>query len=75
MSTSLSSLVNNLSEIYKKECKGCMEKKSGQNAILLGLKIINYTTNVKNAKKNMLKVSKWINERFPKFVSILQWWP
>ena len=27
------------------------KKKSGQNAILLGLKIINYTTNVKYAKK------------------------
>ena len=26
MSTSLSSLVDNLSEIYKKECKGCEEK-------------------------------------------------
>ena len=27
MSTSLSSLVDNLSEIYKKECKGCKERK------------------------------------------------
>ena len=27
MSTSLSSLADNLSEIYKKECKGCMERK------------------------------------------------
>ena len=27
MSTSLSSLVDNLSEIYKKECKGCEEKR------------------------------------------------
>ena len=26
MSTSLSSLVDNLSEIYKKECKGCEER-------------------------------------------------
>ena len=41
MSISLSSLVDNLSEIYKKECKGCEGKKSNQCAILLGLKIIN----------------------------------
>ena len=27
MSTSLSYLVDNLSEIYKKECKGCMESR------------------------------------------------
>ena len=27
MSTSLSKLVNNLSEIYRKECKGCKERK------------------------------------------------
>ena len=27
MSTSLSSLVDNLSEIYKKECKGCEERR------------------------------------------------
>ena len=42
MSTSLSSLVDNLSEIYKKECKKFMErKKSYQNVDLLVLKIIN----------------------------------
>ena len=28
------------------------KKKSGQNAIILGLKIINYTTNVKNVIKD-----------------------
>ena len=28
MSTSLSNLVDNLSEIYKKQCKGCMERKN-----------------------------------------------
>ena len=30
LSTSLSSLVDNLSEIYKKECKGCEEGKKNQ---------------------------------------------
>ena len=34
------------------------KKKSGQNAILLGLKIINYTTNVKYAKKK--KKKQWL---------------
>ena len=43
ISTLQSSLVNNLSEIYKKECKGWVERKKNPNqyAILLGLKVIN----------------------------------
>ena len=49
VSTSLLNLVDNLSEIYKRERKACMrEKILNQNVILLGLKIINYVTNVKN---------------------------
>ena len=51
MSTSLPSLVDNLSEIYKKRMQRMHgKKKLGQNAILLGLKIIN----VKNAEKDGL---------------------
>ena len=39
MSTSLSSLVDNLSEIYKKECGGCKERKKIKSASnLIGLK-------------------------------------
>ena len=43
MSTSLSSLADNLSEIYKKRMQGSRgkKKKSNQYAILKGLKIIN----------------------------------
>ena len=42
LSTSLSSLVDNLSEIYKKECKEReKEEKSNQYVILLVLKITN----------------------------------
>ena len=37
------------------------EKKTNQYAILLGLKIINYITNVKNVKKKMVKINKWVN--------------
>ena len=41
MLTSLSDLIDNLSEFFKKECKSCMEgKKIDQNVILSGLKII-----------------------------------
>ena len=51
MSTSLPSLLDNLHS--KKNVKDeWKEEKSSQNAILLGLKIINYTTNVKNVKKD-----------------------
>ena len=39
------------------------EKKSNQYANLLGLKIINYITNAKNVKKNMLKTNKWVNQK------------
>ena len=63
MSTSLSSLTDNLSEIYKKECKGCKERrKIDQNVILLGLKIINYAI-----KKNVAKASKRINKKVFKY--------
>ena len=48
----IDSLVDNLSESYKNECKGCEERrKSNQYAILLGLKN-NLITNVKNVKKD-----------------------
>ena len=39
MSTSPLSLVNNLSEIYKKECKGCEEKRKFKSVCnFIGLK-------------------------------------
>ena len=39
---SLSNITNSISEINKKECKACMERKiSNQSVILWGLKIIN----------------------------------
>ena len=44
MADKFSHLVDNLSEIYKKECKACTERrkiKSECHFILLGLKIIN----------------------------------
>ena len=52
MSTSLSSLADNLSEIYEKECELCKEKKSYQNVDSLILRIMNYITSVKNVMMN-----------------------
>ena len=49
MSTSLSSLVNNLSEIYRKKCR---DKNCESKCDLLGLKIINYIPNATNVKKD-----------------------
>ena len=40
-------------ECYKKECKGCKERrKLNQYAILSDVKIINYITNARNVKKD-----------------------
>ena len=51
------------------------KKKSDQNAILLGLKIINYTTNLKYAKKKkkkMVETGIRLNQKVFKCVSISQ---
>ena len=49
MSTSLSSLVGNLSEIYSTKCR---DKNCESNCDLSRLKIINYITNTTNLKKD-----------------------
>ena len=60
MSTSVSNLVDNLSEILKKNAnRAWKEKKIDQNVILSGLKIIDSITDAKNVEK---KCSKLINE-------------
>ena len=48
MQTSLSSLVDNLSEIYNKECKKCMERKKNLNYEFVEFKSVK---NVKNHAK------------------------
>ena len=50
------------------------EKVLNQNVILLDLKTINYVINVKNVK-NMVEVSKRINQKVFTRISILQWRP
>ena len=72
MSTSLSNLVDNFSEILKKNAnRAWKEKKIDQNVILSGLKIIDSITDAKNVEK---KCSKLINEAIKIFptASILQ---
>ena len=54
-STSLSNLVDNLSGIYDKECKKCMEiKKIDLFVDLSDLKMVDLIINVKNAKNQTL---------------------
>ena len=70
MSISLSSLVDNLSEIYKKECKVCEERrkiKSVCNFIGLENNKLNYEC--KACKKRSLKP---INELIKKFPNVSQ---
>ena len=53
MSTSLLSLVDNLSEIYKKECKGCEEKRKIKSVcIFIGLENNKLNYKCKEYKKD-----------------------
>ena len=70
MSTSLSSLLDNISEIYKKECKACKKRrkiKSVCNFIGLENNKLNYEC--KECKKRSLKL---INELIKKFPNVYQ---
>ena len=65
MSVSLSSLVDNLSEIKKKECKTCMEKNNAKSEC----KFIEFKNNRLNykCKECNYKSRKSINELMEKF--------
>ena len=53
MSTSPSSLVDNLSEIYKKECKGCKERRKIESVCnFIGLKNNKLNYKCKECKKD-----------------------
>ena len=68
MSTSLSSLVDNLYEIYKKECKECMEKrKIWSECDFIGLKNNKLNYKCKECNKRSLKP---VNELIKKFPNI-----
>ena len=70
MSTSLSRLVDNLSEINKKECKSCMERNSTRSEC----KYIEFKNNRLNYKceKCNNKSYKSINQLIEKFPNIYQ---
>ena len=67
MSTSLSNLVDNVSEIYRKKFK---DKNCKSRCNFIGLKNIKLKY---KCKKKMVKNSKRINQNVSKCVSILQW--
>ena len=56
MSTSLSSLVDNLSEIYKNECKGCDERRKMKSVFdFFGLENSKLNYKWKECKNRLLK--------------------
>ena len=66
MSTSLSSLVDNLSEIYKKECKGCEERRKIKSVCnFIGLKNNKLNYECKECKKRWLKPANGLIKKFP----------
>ena len=70
MSNKLSDLVDNLSEIYKKECKGCKERRKIKSVCnFIGLKNNKLNYKCKECKKRSLKP---INELIKKFPNVYQ---
>ena len=58
MSTSLSNLVDNLSEVYDKECKKCMERKRiRSNCEFIGFKNGRLNYKCKECKKSCIKLA------------------
>ena len=75
MSASLSNLVNNLSEIYKKEYKGFEERRKIKSVCsFIGLKNnkLNYEYKECN-KKKVTVISKRINQTFSKYTPVFLW--
>ena len=66
MSTSLSSLVDNLFEIYQKECKSCKErKKVASECRLIGLKNNKFYYECKECNDESYKSINGLNKKFP----------
>ena len=62
MSSKLSDVADNLSEIYKKECKGCKERKKIEPVCdFIGLKNNKLRYKCEECKKKMVKNNKWVN--------------
>ena len=72
MSTSISSLVDNLSEIYQKECKGCKERRKIKSVCnFIGLKNNKLNYKCEECKKMMTETSKRINQNVSKYTPVL----
>ena len=72
MSTSLSSLVDNLSEIYKKECKGCEEKRKIKSVCnFIGLKNNKLNYKCKECKNRWLKPVNGLIKSFQIYTSFI----
>ena len=70
MQSKLSDLVDNLSEINNKDCKTCMERKNIKSECdFIGFKNIRLNYRCKECKG----ISKWINRKVSKRISILRW--
>ena len=65
MSTSLSSLVDNLSEIYKKECELCKERKTMSERSLFDLKSNELYYECKECIYESYKSINGLNKKFP----------
>ena len=72
MSTSLSIIVDNLSEIYKKECKVCKERRKIKSVCnFIGLKNNKLNYECEECKKKMTETSKRINQNVSKYTPVL----
>ena len=66
MSSKLSDLVDNLSEIYKKECKGCNERRLIKSVCdFIGLKNNKLRYKCKECKESWLKLLTGLIKKFP----------
>ena len=66
MNTSISDLVDNLSEIYKKECKGCKERRKINSASdFIGFKNNKLNYECKKCKEIWLKPKNGLIKKFP----------
>ena len=65
MPTSLPSLVNNLSEIYKKECESCKERKIMSECRLIDLKNNELYYKCKECNDESYKSTNGLNKKFP----------
>ena len=73
MSSKLSDLVDNLSEIYSKECKGCKERKKIKS-ICNFIRFENDKLHYKCKEYiKKVKTNKWIDWKVSKYIPIL-WW-